>query len=74
MKKIATLAFALIISYAAQAQNRIDDKYKNPSLGNKTSTTVVKPNLTKDMLVKIVGVSESDRVFDKCQAEYNSFN
>jgi hypothetical protein len=74
MKKIATLAFTLIINYSVQAQNRIDDKYKNPSLGNKTSTTVVKPNLTKDMLVKIYGKSQSELVFDKCQAEYDSFN
>lgn len=74
MKKIATIVLMLIINYSVQAQNRIDDKYKNPSLGNKTSTTVVKPNLTKDMLVKIYGESQSDRVFDKCQAEYNSFN
>lgn len=74
MKKIATIVFMLIINYSVQAQNRIDDKYKNPTLGNKTSTIALKPNLTKDMLVKIYGKSESDRVFDKCQAEYDSFN
>ena len=74
MKKIATIVLMLIINYSVQAQNRIDDKYKNPSLGNKTSTTIVKPNLTKDMLVKIYGKSQSELVFDKCQAEFDSFN
>lgn len=70
---IICAAFLLCISYS-YAQNVIDPKYKNPALGNKTNTTVVKPALTKDMLVKIVGKSQSDRVFDKCQTEYNSFN
>lgn len=74
MKKIVTIAIAIVISYAAQAQNRIDDKYKNPSLGNKNSSTIIKLDLTKDLLKKIYGESKSDKVWDKLQAEYNSFN
>lgn len=56
------------------AQNTIDPKYKKPSLGSNISTIATKVPFNKDMLVKIYGKSESDRVFDKCQAEYDSFN
>jgi hypothetical protein len=63
----------LSISYS-YSQNVIDPKYKNPSLSNKNSTTAVKLDLNKDLLAKIYGESQSDRVFNKCQSEYNSFN
>lgn len=73
MKQIKLLLALLIISIATYAQNRIDDKYKNPSPGSKTST-FVQLDFNKDLLIKQYGKSQSDKIFDKCQAEYNSFN
>lgn len=74
MKKIITCIAILLFTGSGFAQKIIDSKYKNPSLGNNKTTSFAKMPLTKDMMVQIVGKSQSDRVFDKCQAEYNSFN
>jgi len=74
MKKIITGIAILLFTGFVFAQKIIDPKYKSPSLGNKTSTTVAKLNIDKSLLVKIYGESQSDKVWAKCQSEFNSFN
>lgn len=74
MKKITSIAIAIAFSYAANAQNRIDDKYKMPERDNSKTSTFLKPPFNKDLLVRVYGKSQSDKVFDKCQAEYDAFN
>ncbi len=74
MKKSILFFVLIFFGLIGFAQKVIDPKYKNPSLGNKNSGTVVSLNLDKNLLVKIYGESQSDRIYNKCQAEFNSFN
>ncbi|TFF35547.1 hypothetical protein [Mucilaginibacter psychrotolerans] len=73
-KKITLVAGILAISQLALAQNRIDANYKKPSLGSKVSTIATPTPFNKDLMEKVYGKSESDKVLDKCQAEYDAFN
>jgi hypothetical protein len=74
MKKLIVFIAIILLGGHGYAQKTIDSKYKKPSLGNQKATTAVKMPLTRDMMVQVTGKSGSDRIFDKCQAEYNSFH
>lgn len=73
MKNITLLMTLVAISVASYGQNQIADKYKKPALGSKTSE-FAKPVFNKDLLIKQYGKSQSDKVFEKCQTEYDAFN
>ncbi|WP_199141361.1 hypothetical protein [Pedobacter sp. ASV12] len=73
-KNTMLLLAAMAIAHGALAQNKIDANYKKPALGNKTSTIAAKIPFNKDLMIKVYGKSESDKVLDKCQAEYDAFD
>lgn len=77
MKKITLFWSLLLFSTYSFAQNTIDPKYKKPSLGintSKTSTTVIKEQFNKDLLVKVYGKSQAEKMYDKYNSEYKAFD
>lgn len=75
MKKSKILFLAsLAIGHFALAQNKIDANYKKPSLGGKTNTIIAKVPFNRELMIKVYGKSESEKVFDRCQAEYDAFD
>lgn len=73
-KKITLIAGMWVICQLAVAQNKIDAKYKKPSLGSNLSTIATSTSFSKELMMKVYGKSLSDKILDKCQAEYDSFN
>ncbi|SDJ72284.1 hypothetical protein SAMN04487898_10495 [Pedobacter sp. ok626] len=73
--KTTIILCALLFSFSfGYAQNVIDPKYKKPELPSNASQIKSKAVFNKDLLISVYGKSQSDNVWDKCQAEYNAFN
>ncbi len=75
MKKLELITlFLVLISQCAMAQNRIDNKLKKPNLSRSTSTVATQIPFNKDLLVRVYGKSQSEKLLERCQKEYDAFN